>query len=206
MKIDQVLKGRLKWYEKSAKRKVNYKRSLRLGALKWNYYNLQIGNFWIVTLWIRNRVDARYGYIFFFGDVTRSSPVLYHEYCIQDGNPFPRFSLLLLTLLLPVFTTYALLPIFPEKPWVLQWIRIRVDGQIRCQNGYVWTWKFLTPEINSCGFILHPDTCGGGLNERLDGLPPSEPLLSGIQAYGQARQRAYPSQVHQCKVYKWYWR
>ena len=28
--IDQVLKRRLKWYEKSAKRKVNYKRSLRL--------------------------------------------------------------------------------------------------------------------------------------------------------------------------------
>ena len=71
-----------------------------------------------------------------------------------------------------------------------------MDGQIRCQNGYVWTWKFLTPEINSCGFILHPDTCGGGLNERLDGLPPSEPFLSGIQAYGQAPQRAYPSQVY----------
>ena len=45
--IDQVLKRRLKWYEESAKRKVNYKRSLRLGALKWNYYALQIENFWI---------------------------------------------------------------------------------------------------------------------------------------------------------------
>ena len=43
--IDQVLKRRLKWYEESAKRKVNYKRSLRLGALKWNYYALQIENF-----------------------------------------------------------------------------------------------------------------------------------------------------------------
>ena len=42
----------------------------------------------------------------------------------------------------------------------------------------------------------YPDTCGGGLNERLDGLPSSEPLLSGIQAYFQARQRAYSSQVH----------
>ena len=66
MKIDQVLKGRLKWYEKSTKRKVNYKRSLRLGALKWNYYSLQSGNFWIVMLWIRNRVDAKYGYIYIY--------------------------------------------------------------------------------------------------------------------------------------------
>ena len=40
----------------------------------------------------------------------------------------------------------------------------------------------------------YPDTCGGGLNERLNGLPSSEPLLSGIQAYGQAPQRAYSSQ------------
>ena len=34
------------------------------------------------------------------------------------------------------------------------------------------------------------------MNERLNGLPSSEPLLSGIQAYGQAPQRAYSSQVH----------
>ena len=29
--------------------------------------------------------------------------------------------------------------------------RIRVDGQIRFQYGYVWTWKFLNPERKSCG-------------------------------------------------------
>ena len=29
-----------------------------------------------------------------------------------------------------------------------------------------------------------------GLNERLDGLPPNEPMLSGIQAYDQAPQRS----------------
>ena len=155
MKIDQVLKGRLKWYEKSTKRKVNYKRSLRLGALKWNYYNLHSGNFLIVTLWIRNRVDAKYGYIYIYifpFDVTRSSPVLYHEYCIQDGNLLPTFSLLLLTLLLPIFTTHALLPIFLEEPWVLEWIWIRADTQIRFENGYLWAWKFLNQERNSCGF------------------------------------------------------
>ena len=59
-----------------------------------------------------------------------------------------------------------------------------MEGQIRFENGYVWTWKFLKPERSSCGFILYPDTCGGSLNERLNGLPSSEPLLSGIQAYG----------------------
>ena len=48
---------------------------------------------------------------FFSGDVTRSSPVLYHEYGIQDGNLVPKFSFVLLTLPLPVFTTHALLPI-----------------------------------------------------------------------------------------------
>ena len=124
--IDQVLKGRVKLYEKSAKRRVNYKGSFETGSSK---------------------VELS-GYFFFFGDVTRSNPVLYHEYCIQDGNLVPRFSLLLLTLLLPVFTTNALLPIFPEESWILQWIRdtcgrgnfwirreINVDSII---SGYVW--------------------------------------------------------------------
>ena len=26
-----------------------------------------------------------------------------------------------------------------------------MDGQIRFEYGYVWTWKFLDPERNSCG-------------------------------------------------------
>ena len=32
--------------------------------------------------------------------------------------------------------------------------------------------------------MLYPDTCVRGLNERLDGLSPREPLLSGVQACG----------------------
>ena len=91
-------------------------------------------------------------FVFFSFDVTRSSPVLYHEYCIQDGNLLPTFSLLLLTLLLPIFTTHALFPIFLEEPWVLEWIWIRADTQIRFENGYLWAWKFLSQERNSCGF------------------------------------------------------
>ena len=35
--------------------------------------------------WIRNHVDAKSG-CFLSGDVTRSSPAFYLEYCIQDGN------------------------------------------------------------------------------------------------------------------------
>ena len=98
-------------------------------------------------------MDDKSGYIYVFsGHVTRSSPVLYHEYCIQDGNLLPTFSLLLLTLLLPIFTTHALFPIFLEEPWVLEWIWIRADTQIRFENGYMQTWKFLSPERNSCGF------------------------------------------------------
>ena len=97
---------------------------------------LQVGNFWIRyesgIVWTLNQD------IFLSGDLTRSSPVLYREHCIPDGNLVPRFPLL------PVFTTHALLPIFPEESWVLEWIRISV--------GYVWTGKF----------DLHTDTCGRG--------------------------------------------
>ena len=146
-----------------------------------------------------------YIYIFPF-DVTRSSPVLYHEYCIQDGNLLPTFSLLLLTLLLPIFTTHALLPIFLEEPWVLEWIWIRADTQIRFENGYLWAWKFLNQERSSCGFKNTQIRVEGAWMNELDGLPSSEPFLSGIQANDQAPQRAYPPQVHQCKVYKWYLR
>ena len=83
-------------------------------------------------------------YIFISRDnfqFNKIQPSFYDEYCIQDGNIFPRFSLLLLTLLLPVFTTRALLPIFLEEPWVLtvnpdtsgransisKWIRVDVE-------------------------------------------------------------------------------
>ena len=64
--IDQVLKGRPKWYEKSSKRKVYYKGPFETGSSKvellirspdWKFLN---------TLWICNRVDAKcYPDIFF---------------------------------------------------------------------------------------------------------------------------------------------
>ena len=68
---------------------------------------------------------------FLFGDVTRSSPVLYLEYCIQDGNLDA--------------CSVANIPRVPG------WIPIpvgyvRVHRQIRFEYGYVWTWKFLNPK------------------------------------------------------------
>ena len=82
-------------------------------------------------------------------DVTKSRLVLYPEYCIQDGNFVPGFSLL------PAFTTHALLPIEWIRPtcrirgtanWI--WIRIRVYVEIfesgkkklwiQKLSGYVW--------------------------------------------------------------------
>ena len=116
MKIDQVLKGRLKWYEKSTKRKVNYKRSLRLWALKWNYYNLHSGNFWIVTLWIRNRVDAKYGYIYI------QNLTLIYIYIYISFVLFFCFVFFLLLLLLFFFCFFFLWrnKIQPSSlPWIL---------------------------------------------------------------------------------------
>ena len=102
--------------------------------IRWNQHTnpqlsesaLQGRNFWI--RYESGIVRTLNPDIFLSCDVTRSSPVLYREHCIQDGNLVPRFPLL------PVFTTHALLPIFPEESWVLEWIPIRV--------GYVWTGKF----------------------------------------------------------------
>ena len=123
------------------KTKSYYKGSFGTGSSKVELLRFPDWKF-LNTLWIWNRVNAKWSGYFFSGDVTRSSPVLWHECCNQDGNLFPKFSLVLLTLPLPVFTTYVLLPIFPEESWALEWIRIRVEGQIRFENGYVWTWKF----------------------------------------------------------------
>ena len=91
------------------------------------------------TLWIRNLVDAKSGYFVLSGDLTRSSPAVYCEYCIQDGNldacsvaNIPR----------GVLGTRG-------NPDARQ---IRVDGLIRFEYGYVWTWKFFNPERKSWRF------------------------------------------------------
>ena len=80
------------------------------------------------TLWIRKGVNTKSGK-FVSGDVIKSSPVLYPEYCIQDANFVPRFSLL------PDFTTHALLPI----EWIRPMCRIRVEGHFRFGCRYLWT-------------------------------------------------------------------
>ena len=111
--------------------------------------------------------------------MTISCPVLYREYCIQDGNLVPRFSLLpveestlifaflfnfwvdsaiILDANFACFTVHALLPIFPEESWVLEWMWIRVE--------YVWTGKFnlkfLNPQRKICGLKniqIHAGLC-----------------------------------------------
>ena len=96
------------------------------------------------TLLIRNCVDPKSGY-FLSSDITRSSPVLYCEYCIQDGNLIPSF-------FLSPFDAKTIFPIFPEESWVLRWIQIHVVAQIWFEYLYVWTWKCLNPEWKSCRF------------------------------------------------------
>ena len=115
------------------------------------------------TLWIRNRVDAKSD-CFISGNVTRSSPVLYREYCIQDGNLVPRISLL------PVFTTHALLPIFleefmgtrvnPDTSWRANsiWIGIREDVEI------------FELEKNKLRIQKYQDACVGALHCNFQGV------------------------------------
>ena len=122
------------------------------------------GHFWIQSLergkfWRTLNPDA-----FSSGDVTISSAVLYREFCIQDGNLVVRFSQgrARCKFCALVFTTHALLPIFLAEFWVLEWSRIRVDGQIRFDHGYVWTWKLLNPERKRLWIQKYPDACGRG--------------------------------------------
>ena len=149
--IDQVLKGKPKWYEKSAKRNVYYKGSFETGSSKvellrspdWKFLN---------TLWICNRVNAKcYPDIFFRWRNKIQSSSLPWILCSR-WQPRSKVFARALNSASPVFMTHALLPIFPEESWALEWIRILVEGQTRFENGYVWTWKFLNPERNSCGF------------------------------------------------------
>ena len=119
----------------------------------------------------------------FSSDVTRSSPVLYHEYCIQDGNLVPKFSLTLLTLTLPVFTTHALLPMFPGG-WKGKF-DLKKD---KCGRGNFWIWKEIVADSKISGYVWR------GPEWTLEWL--AIQWAFGIQAYGQTPQRAYSSQVH----------
>ena len=91
------------------------------------------------TLWIWNRVDASPD-IFSSRDQTRTSPVLYRErqskirafYDACSVANIPR----------GVLDTR----VNPDT------CRIRVEGQIRFEYGYAWTWKFLKPERKFAGF------------------------------------------------------
>ena len=72
-------------------------------------------------------------------------------------------------------STHAPLPTYPEESGILpDTCRIRTDGQIRFESGYVWTWKFLNPEGKSYGFII--------MRIRMDGATesPMQTMSCGI--------------------------
>ena len=107
---------------------------------------LQRGNFWRTL-----NPDA-----FLSGDVTTSNPVLYREYCIQDGNLVVRFSQGRAICKFRALHNACSVANFPSgvlgtrvKP---DTSRIRLDGQIRFDYGYLWTSKLLNPERKSCGY------------------------------------------------------
>ena len=81
-------------------------------------------------------MDAKPRYIFLSGDITRSSPALYHEYldACSDAN-------------IPIGVLGA--RVYPDT------CRIRVEGQVRFEYEYVWTWKFLNSEKNELRIQTH---------------------------------------------------
>ena len=87
----------------------------------------------------------------FIWPLTRSSPAVYCEYCILDGN---LDACSVANIPKGVLGTRV-------NPDTRQ---IRVDGQIRFEYGYVWTWKCFNPEREKLRVQKYPDTCGGGPN------------------------------------------
>ena len=147
--IDQVLKGRIKWYEKSAKRKVNYKGSFETGSSKVELLRFPVWKF-LNTLWIWNRVNAKSGY--FSGDVRRFNPVLCREYCIQDGNLCSKvFSRALNSTLTRRYDACSVASI-PRGV-----LGTRVNPDTCGMANSIWEWirvdvKNFELERNSCGF------------------------------------------------------
>ena len=103
--------------------------------IRWTRHLYESASFWIRspewtflnTLWIRNRVDAKPRFFFFFNPVT-----------LNGRSQFFTVN----TVFKKVISTPALVPIFSEESWILEWIRIRV--------GYVGTNKF-DLNRNTCG-------------------------------------------------------
>ena len=87
----------------------------------------------------------------FIWPLTRSSPAVYCEYCILDGN---LDACSVANIPKGVLATRV-------NPDTRQ---IRVDGQIRFEYGYVWTWKCFNPEREKLRVQKYPDPCGGGPN------------------------------------------
>ena len=127
---------------------------------------------YLLNLWLLRRSRCRrrrliLRYLFFLsGDVTRSSPILCCEYCIHDGNLVPRFSQRRARCKFRALYDACSDASIPKRVLGTRvnpdTCRIRVDGQIRFEYGYLWTWKCLNLERNSCGLKnirIRVDTC-----------------------------------------------
>ena len=159
-----------KWYEKSSKRKVNYKRSFKTGSSKVELFSPEWKS--LSTLWIRNRVDAKSGYLythFFFrwrNEIQPSSLPL-----ILYSRWQPRSQVFSLAL------NSALTRLRRTLPY--QYSQRSSGYQRECGN--VWTGKFYL-KMDTCGrgnfwigkeklqIQKYPDTCGGGLEWTLGWL------------------------------------
>ena len=121
-------------------------------------------------------------FLFYFfllsGDVTRSSPV---------------FKM--------ATSTHALLPIFPEESWVLEWIQISV--------GYVWTWNFFNRQRKSCGITnIRIRVCGRSL-KRSQGISEATIMIVNrvttssleFSVHKVARVNAHPT--HRFEFVEW---
>ena len=120
---------------------------------------------WIRHTNLLSRVEIfKFGYFIRWRNKIETSSLPWMLYLYSRWQPHSQdFSL-------TRFTTHALLPLFPEESCVREWIRIRVacerqtfllarrskarirvDGQIRFEYGYVWTTKFSNPQRKICG-------------------------------------------------------
>ena len=117
----------------------------------------RIGTFWIRSRERKILTDAKSGYFFirWRNNIERSSlPWILYSRWQPRCQVLSRQSKM--QILRACFYNACSVANFPSgvlgtrvKP---DTCRIRVDGQIRFDHGYVWTWKLLNPERKSCGY------------------------------------------------------
>ena len=117
------------------------------------------------TVWIWNRVGAKSGYIYIYIFIrwrNKIEPVLYREYCIQDGNLVPRFAQGRAKFR-ALYDACSVANIPSGVPGT----RVNLDTCARANS--IWIRTLVDVEIFESGkkklrILLYPDTYGWGLN------------------------------------------